>query len=478
MAVFLSFISENDPFVSAEDRADIGPLLRSLHDIQTANQCISRIYLFSTPQTEHLVEACKKEISRRHRHIRRRDDIETISLGDLSTTRYSELFKILLDEYRHLFSRKASVLKYVNPYARDQRIHGCWLTLIASGQINAELIEITPNGLKSFCPFTTKLGKFSPKDLISKLTTLTGDDSILPLLDSLDIVGKHPDFIEAAELIKETAEYDSHVLITGEPTTGRATLAKLSHLLSKSSRFPLKIVDCKTLSATKPLLGKNGRIDSCDKGTLLLLDLDHLAKNEQYGLSELMDTKSSASRTPAAATLRILATAGSDLESKISSGNFPESLFHLFPSTVKLPPLRNRKSDIPHLVEHFLNDWNQLHRKQFTLTKNTLEHLSNRNWEGNISELKHTLMESIQKAKGDVIDESSLSFRPSLICEISPFDSNFKLKHELTRVRKKIISSALKQTSGVKRKAAKLLGVTQQALSDFKMDDENSIDRR
>jgi len=474
MAVLLSFISDNDPFVSTEEKAQIGPLLRSLLNLQEAKESVSRVYLFTTPQTEHLVDECKKEISKRHRHISRHTDIETTSLGDISTIRYTELFKLLLDEYRHLFSRKTSVLKYVNPYAHDQRIHGCWLTLISSGQINADLIEITPNGLKSFCPLTTKLGKFRFQDLRNKTATLHESDSILPLLKSLHIVGEHPDFQEAAELTRRFTKLDSHILLTGEPATGRATLAKLSHFLSKRSHYPLKIVDCKTLSSANPLFDQNGRIDSCNKGTLLLLDFDHLAKNQQYCLREFIESRHSKTSAPNSTKIRILATAGSDVESKIQSGDFADSLFYLFPSTVKLPPLRSRKSDIPLLVEHLLNDWNQLHCKQLTITDEALEHLMNRNWEGNISELKHTLMQSIQNTKGDVIGESSLSFRPRLICEIPPFDENFLLNDQLACVRTKIISQALKQTGGNKSQAAKLLGVTPQALSKFNMADVKS----
>jgi transcriptional regulator with AAA-type ATPase domain len=478
MAVLLSFISDNEPFVSTEEKAQLGPLLRSLLNLQEAKESVSRVYLFTTPQTEHLVDECKKEISKRHRHISRHTDIETTSLGDISTIRYTELFKILLDEYRHVSSRNTSVIKYVNPYAHDQRIHGCWLTLISSGQINAKLIEITPNGLKSFCPLTTKLGKFRFQDLRNKTATLHESDSILPLLKSIHIVGEHPDFKEAAELTRRFTKLDSHILLTGELNTGRSTLAKLSYLLSARTRFPLEIVDCKTLAATTPLGGKNCCFTSCDRGTLLLLDFDHLAKNQQYSLCEFIESRHSKTSAPNSAKLRILATAGSDLESKIQSGDFADSLFYLFPSTVKLPPLRSRKSDIPLLVEHLLNDWNQLHCKQLTITDEALEHLSNRNWEGNISELKHTLMQSIQNTKGDVIGESSLSFSPRLICEIPPFDRNFNLSNELDRVRTKIISQALKQTGGIKSNAAKLLGVTPQALSSFKMVDGNSVDGR
>jgi len=174
-----------------------------------------------------------------------------------------------------------------------------------------------------------------------------------------------------AELLSQT---DVPLLITGEPGSGKATAARFIHSLSIRSSFPFIQVNCNALTADLleselfgyEHMGASGRIESkpgkfeqCVKGTLLLQDFDAMPLTVQARLLKLLQTRElmrSEGQSPVRANVRIIATTSGNLEQAVTEGRLNEALyFHLSVFELDIPPLRERKEEIPLLIGHFMN---------------------------------------------------------------------------------------------------------------------------
>ncbi|MCL4504331.1 MAG: sigma-54 dependent transcriptional regulator, partial [Deltaproteobacteria bacterium] len=231
------------------------------------------------------------------------------------------------------------------------------------------------------------------------------------------------------DMITRVAPTDSTVLITGESGTGKGLVARKIYQLSQRSRRPFITVDCGTLVETlfeSELFGhvkgsftgadanKIGKFELAQNGTLFFDEISNISLEVQAKLLRAVEERKISkvgSHRVTTVDVRILAATNKDLAKAIKDGTFREDLFYrLNVVLIQLPPLRERKNDIPLLVKHFLEKYNTRLRKNIQrVTPEALELLVRHDWPGNVRELENTLERLVVLSTGPYIELPDLA---------------------------------------------------------------------
>ena len=236
------------------------------------------------------------------------------------------------------------------------------------------------------------------------------------------IVGCHPAILEVQRLAILAAKCDLPVLITGETGTGKELLAGAIHGASSRTAGPFVVVDCGVLSreiARSELFGhlrgaftgaldnRRGMVEHADGGTLLLDEVGDLQPDLQLQLLRFVQE---GEFRPVGATrlrrsdVRLIAATNRDLDREVLEGRFRQDLFYrLNVLHIHLPSLRDRRSDIPILIEHFKDKCRDEGFKERPLTPEALRRLISYPWPGNVRELSHAISAALLLAEGESI---------------------------------------------------------------------------
>lgn len=298
--------------------------------------------------------------------------------------------------------------------------------------------------------------------------------------DYPNIIGGSQKIQEVCQRIGKVAPTNSTVLIQGETGTGKELVAEAIHCHSSRARKPFVKVNCAALPATlleRELFGhirgaftgaiRNypGRFKQADGGTLFLDEIGSLPLGSQAKLLRvLQDQKFEplGSSVTTKVDVRIVAADNQDLFSAAQNGKFREDLFYrlnVFP--IAVPPLRERKEDIPLLIEYFYQK-NRSHTNNLTsvFTTEVIEILMNYHWPGNVRELENTI-QFLSIVQHELPFE--ISHLPPHILEKYPVkkaqEKITSLRQQLLQAEKQIIERALTQSNGIKKKAARILGI-------------------
>ena len=291
-----------------------------------------------------------------------------------------------------------------------------------------------------------------------------------------DLIGKDPKMQVVYKLIEDVAPSDATVLIQGESGTGKELVARAIHQHSPRKDGPFVVINCSAYPATlleSELFGhekgaftgalrqKAGRFEQAHGGTVFLDEVGDIPLPAQVKLLRVLQTRKF-ERVGGEQTLtvdvRVLAASHKDLVQEVKNGNFREDLFYrLNVIPIKLPPLRERKNDIPLLVEHFLKLFAAARRKDIQgLSSEALRVLLNYSWPGNVRELENTIEHAVVLAKAGQVEAWDL---PAAIQSSSPGASPTLAQRE-----GKTLLEILEECGWNKKLAAQRLGISRSTL--------------
>jgi len=289
--------------------------------------------------------------------------------------------------------------------------------------------------------------------------------------------------IHRAELVAETK---STVLITGETGTGKELVARAIHDRSAQRDMPLIKVNCAAIPETlleSELFGhvrgaftgatgtKKGKFALADGGTIFLDEIGTMSLTLQSKLLRVLQEREfeplGAERTERV-DLRVIAATNRDLRQMVSDGKFQEDLFYrLNVIPIAIPPLRERREDIPPLVEHFLRKHAQrTGRRIERIDEGVLADLQQYDWPGNVRELENTIERAVVLTPGPVVTSRAISIVGAASPQATGLPS-LKLRQNIEWVERETIRRALENAGGVKKDAAELMGISQRALSYY-----------
>lgn len=293
-----------------------------------------------------------------------------------------------------------------------------------------------------------------------------------------NIIGKSKVMREIYRLIEVIASTDTTILIYGESGTGKELVAEAIHNLSPRRENPLIKVSCAILSETlleSELFGyekgaftgayarRVGRFEMANKGTIFLDDVDDIKPDLQVKLLRVLQEQKFervGGNETISVDVRVIAASKSNLKEMVKEKKFREDLYYrLNVIPVHLPPLRERKEDIPLLVEHFVNKFTK--DKKIEFSKDAIEVLTSYNFPGNIRELENVIERVIVLQEKEIITAEDVAF----IKEELTKEKDTKLINEVVRQKEKEhIIKVLRQTNGRKKEAAEILGITYKTL--------------
>ncbi|MBZ4671989.1 MAG: two-component, sigma54 specific, transcriptional regulator [Deferribacteraceae bacterium] len=308
----------------------------------------------------------------------------------------------------------------------------------------------------------------------------------LDYLKKYDLLGNSPQIKELRAKIEKIAQTNARVLITGENGTGKEHVARLIHLLSKRSSKRFVEINCSAIPSelmesemfgyeagafTGALNDKIGLFEAADKGSIFLDEIGDMDINLQAKLLRVLET-GEFTRVGSIKTIksdfRLITATNKNLEDEISANNFREDLYYRISVVpIHVPPLRERKTDIPVLIEHFINEacvTNGIEKK--TIDKGLLEKMINYSWPGNVRQLKNAVERMVVLSDSSII---TLNDAPPFLTEANNQQSKlniedlmaefYPLKHAKDIFEKDYIEKVLELTGWNISKASKILEI-------------------
>lgn len=301
---------------------------------------------------------------------------------------------------------------------------------------------------------------------------------------------------EVVRTVEKVKDYESTVLVTGESGTGKELIARMLHFGSRRRQHPYVAVNCGAIPETlleSELFGykkgaftearsdRAGLFEEADRGTFLLDEIGELPLALQTKLLRFLqegELRRLGDTEVRRVKVRVVAATARDLETEVREGRFREDLFYrINVIRIHIPPLRERREDIPLLARHFLNAFRGKFRKPgMQLLPSAMEILAAHDWKGNVRELENLLERCVLLSEaGEVSGESLLSVwkrgaggegreTPGMILRIPVPIEHPDLRAAIREIEKQMIRFALERTGGSRPKAAELLGISHPAL--------------
>ena len=294
------------------------------------------------------------------------------------------------------------------------------------------------------------------------------------------MIGKDIKMRKIFDLISTVSQSDGTVLIHGESGTGKELVARAIHNRGHRSNQPFVVINCAAIPATlmeSEIFGYNrgaftgatttsiGKLEIADKGTVFLDDIDSLDINMQAKLLRIIQEKEFerlGSTKVIKADVRFVAASNKDLEKLISRGEFREDLYYrLNVLPIKLPPLRERRDDIPLLLNHFLELYaKNMGKSPKNISNEAVIVLTEYDWPGNVREVQNIVERFTTITKGSIID----------LKDIATLDmgkrekKDMTLKEAVSAFENKFIFEILESVDGNRKKAAERLGIHRNTL--------------
>jgi two-component system response regulator AtoC len=335
------------------------------------------------------------------------------------------------------------------------------------------------------------------------------------------IVGSSKPMLEIFKLIGTVASSDATVLITGESGTGKELVAEALHRASVRNPHPLVKVSCAALpetlletelfghekgSFTGAMTMRKGRFETADKGTIFLDEIGEMTQATQTKLLRILQEREFeriGSNTPIKVDIRVITATNRDLAAEVEAGRFREDLYYrLNVIHIHMPPLRERRDDIPALVEHFLVKYRHAPGAiPTTISEGALNRLIEHDWPGNVRELENAIERAVVLSRGNAITVEHLAFtepplagngKGTLAARRTKLDADSadlverrealerdesdagavngngsgSFKERVSALERQLIAEALERAGGNRTQAAKELGIYRRLLYD------------
>ncbi len=306
------------------------------------------------------------------------------------------------------------------------------------------------------------------------------------------LIGEHPTIVKLRALIERVAPVDVTVLITGESGSGKEIVARAIHLGSPRRARPFVPVNCAAIphdllesemfghergAFTGAAGARHGLFSTADGGTIFLDEIGEMPLPLQAKLLRVLEdgvVRPVGSDRATRVDARVIAASNSDLAAAVKKQSFREDLFYrLQVVPIAIPPLRERRSDIPLLTEYFLERMRtRAPARSLTISRDAMVHLWSYDWPGNVRELENMVERLTILCDGALIDTALLP--SNLISNLrmaqpripaSLADGGVNLNVLVRELEGRLINDALKQTGGNKQAAARLLGLKRTTFS-------------
>ncbi|HEX6278450.1 MAG TPA: sigma-54 dependent transcriptional regulator [Pyrinomonadaceae bacterium] len=297
-----------------------------------------------------------------------------------------------------------------------------------------------------------------------------------------NIIGNSGRMQAIFQMIETVAEVQSTVLITGESGTGKELVARAIHDMSPRAERPFISINCGAFTETlleSELFGyvkgaftgantnRKGLFEAANRGTIFLDEIGEMSPAMQVKLLRVLQEKKVrpvGAHEELSVDARVIAATNRDLKKMSTDGSFREDLFYrISVIPISLPPLRDRKEDIPDLVDHFIAKFCDMSGRKLSITPKAMQMLENYMWGGNVRELEHTIERAVALERGDEIAPERLpehitNYNPERISkEFDLPETGLNLAVHLDNLEKTYVLEALRKTDGNQTKAADLL---------------------
>lgn len=297
-----------------------------------------------------------------------------------------------------------------------------------------------------------------------------------------NIIGRSDKMQAVYQMIETVAEVQSTVLVTGESGTGKELVARAIHDLSPRAEKPFISINCGAFTETlleSELFGyvkgsftgananRKGLFEAAHKGTIFLDEVGEMSPAMQVKLLRVLQERKVrpvGAHDEISIDARVIAATNRDLKAMTEDGTFREDLFYrISVIPISLPPLRERREDIPELIAHFVKKFCEQTGREVSISEKAMELLENYAWHGNVRELEHTIERAVALERGGEIQPERLpdhitNYNPARInAEFDLPDAGINLVSHLDNLEKTYVVEALKKTGGNQTRAAELL---------------------
>jgi DNA-binding NtrC family response regulator len=294
-----------------------------------------------------------------------------------------------------------------------------------------------------------------------------------------NIIGSSPAMQEIFATIMRVAPTRATVLLAGESGVGKDMIARAIHQHSPRKDRPFVKINCTAIpenlmeselfgyekgAFTGANISKPGKFEQANTGTVMLDEIGDVPPSVQVKLLRILQEREFerlGSNKTQQTDVRVIAATNVDLRAALEQGTFREDLYYrLNVVPMNIPPLRERKDDIPYLVEHFAKKFNG------EISEGAMERLVSYHWPGNVRELENVIERSVLLAKGPMVEADDVKIESGIGRARPAFTTDAFLPEGMTldQYEQSIIREALKRANGNKSQAARLLGLTRNAL--------------
>jgi DNA-binding NtrC family response regulator len=300
---------------------------------------------------------------------------------------------------------------------------------------------------------------------------------------TLDLIGSSGAMQRVFTLIDAVAGSRANVLVTGESGTGKELVARAIHYRGPRREGPFKAINCAALpetlfeselfghekgSFTGAMRQKRGLFETCDGGTLLLDEISEMTTALQAKLLRVLQEREIqriGNDRAIPVDVRVIATTNRHLPTEVANGNFREDLYYrLNVVAIDLPPLRERKDDIPAMVEHFVHRYNQENNRKIVRVSDAVMRLFDAyHWPGNVRELENFIERGVVTASGDVLTPADF---PDELATGGPRPKSSGVTAGMTiyEMEKQLILATLAAEGNNQTRAADKLGISSRTL--------------